>query len=295
MQVWVPQLLDGRADSVLRVAAVAHLGEVLGLIVVERDPGSTPFTDEEDTVLVELARQVGLALHNVRLDSALQASLDELEQRNAELQASRSRIVAASDESRRRIERNLHDGAQQHLVALAVKVGLVKQLLGADPDTAQALLDELRGDVQATLTELRELAHGIYPPLLRDRGLPEALRAAAGRSVLPASVSADGIGRYETDVEAAVYFCVLEAMQNVAKYAKATDVRIAVWERDARLGFEVRDDGVGFDPASAGRGSGLQGMADRLDAVGGSLDVRSAPGSGTTIEGRVPARSLESA
>jgi signal transduction histidine kinase len=291
MQVWVPQLLDGRADSVLRVAAVAHLGEVLGLIVVERDPGSTPFTDEEDTVLVELARQVGLALHNVRLDSALQASLDELEQRNAELQASRSRIVAASDESRRRIERNLHDGAQQHLVALAVKVGLVKQLLGADPDTAQALLDELRGDVQATLTELRELAHGIYPPLLRDRGLPEALRAAAGRSVLPASVSADGIGRYETDVEAAVYFCVLEAMQNAGKHAgDGAEVRVTVRLEDDDLCFDVVDDGAGFDAArqTVLEGHGFVNMRDRLGAIGGTLDVLSSPGAGTQIRGRIP-------
>ena len=170
---------------------MAHLGELLGLIVVERRADDPPFTEEDDRVLVELARQVGLALHNVRLDSALQASLDELEVRNEELVASRLRIVAAADESRRQIERNLHDGAQQHLVALAVKVGLVKQLIDADRATADEMLDELRGDVQDTLDELRELAHGIYPPLLRDRGLAAALKAAANRCRLPVELVVD--------------------------------------------------------------------------------------------------------
>ena len=136
-------------------------------------------------------------------------------------QASRLRIVTTADESRRQIERNLHDGAQQHLVALAVKVGLVKTLLGSDPDTATLMVDELRGDVQAALDELRELAHGIYPPLLRDRGLGEALLNAANRSPLRTMVSADGVQRHDTDIEAAVYFCCLEAMQNAGKYAGA--------------------------------------------------------------------------
>ena len=155
----------------------------------------------------------------MRLDSALQASLDELRRRNEELIASRARVVAAADESRRQIERNLHDGAQQHLVALAVKVGLVKTLMDADPETATGMLDELRGDVQVTLDTLRELAHGIYPPLLRDRGLSDALQTAANRAPLPTTVEADGVGRHDTDLEAAVYFCCLEAMQNAGKHA----------------------------------------------------------------------------
>jgi signal transduction histidine kinase len=289
MQVWVPKLLEGRDGSTLRVAVSAHLGELLGLIVVERPSDGASFTEEEERVLTELARQVGLALHNVRLDSALQASLDELQVRNAELQASRLRIVTAADESRRQIERNLHDGAQQHLVALAVKVGLVKQLLAADPDTAQTLLEELRGDVQATLTELRDLAHGIYPPLLRDRGLSEALRTAGNRAVLPTEVVADDVGRYSGEVEAAVYFCCLEAMQNAGKHAgEGSAITVTVASTPDRLEFEVADDGAGFDLTVADAGHGFVNMRDRLGAVGGALTVRSAAGEGTHIIGSIP-------
>lgn len=289
LQVWAPALLEGRDDRIVRSVAVAHLGELLGLIVVERAAEDTPFTEEEDRVLVELARQVGLALHNVRLDSALQASLEELQRRNEELVASRVRIVAAADESRRQIERNLHDGAQQHLVALAVKVGLVKTLLAADPDTATGMLDELREDVQATLTELRELAHGIYPPLLRDRGLGEALQTAANRAALPTTVSAQEVGRYDTDVEAAVYFCCLEAMQNAGKHAgDAARIEVTVGNGDGSLWFQVRDDGAGFEAGAAADGHGFVNMRDRLGAFGGELTVTSAPGTGTTIRGTLP-------
>lgn len=289
LQVWAPKLLDDRDDRMVRSVSVAHLGELLGLIVLERRADDTPFTEEEDRVLVELARQVGLALHNVSLDSALQASLDELKIRNEQLVASRARIVAAADESRRQIERNLHDGAQQHLVALAVKVGLIKTLMEADPDTATGMLDELRGDVQATLTELRELAHGIYPPLLRDRGLAEALQTAANRAVLPTTVEAEGVARYDTDVEAAVYFCCLEAMQNAGKYAgEEASIRVAVGNGDGSLWFEVADDGAGFDPGSSAEGHGFINMRDRLGAFGGELTVTSGTGKGATIRGTLP-------
>jgi len=292
VQIWMPDLLADRDDRVIRMAAVAHLGELLGMIVVERPADGVVFADEEERVLTELARQVGLALHNVRLDSALQASLGELEVRNEELAASRLRIVTAADESRRRIERDLHDGAQQHLVALAVKVGLVKQLMTADPDTAQAFLDELRDDVQATLTELRDLAHGIYPPLLRDRGLAEALRTAANRSALPTDVVAEGLGRYPSEIEAAVYFCCLEAMQNAGKHAgDGSCVHVRVSELDGRLMFGVTDDGAGFSPdvkSSVVAGHGFVNMTDRLGAVGGVLSVNSAVGEGATVGGDIP-------
>ena len=218
LAVWVPALVRGDG-AIVRAASVVHLGELNGFIVVRRSASDTAFDDEQDRVLTDIARQLGLALHNVRLDAALQASLDELQVRNRELVASRARIVAAADESRRRIERNLHDGAQQHLVAMAVKLGLARQLLDTDPATSTELVDELREDVQATLRELRELAHGIYPPLLRTRGLPEALVAAANRAVLPTSVEVDELPRFDPDVEAAVYFCCLEAIQNAGKHA----------------------------------------------------------------------------
>jgi signal transduction histidine kinase len=251
-------------------------------------------------VLSELSRQLGLALHNVRLDSALQASLDELQVRNDELRASRSRIVAASDDSRRQIERNLHDGAQQHLVAMAVKIGLVRQLLDSDPGTAAGLLEELRSDVQDTLNELRELAHGIYPPLLRDRGLPEALQTAANRATLDTVVETDGIGRYPEGVETAVYFCCLEAMQNAGKHAgdgSHVTVRVRLDGASTNgngsaphevLHFSVQDDGGGFDLASGGDGHGFVNMRDRLGAIGGDLTVVTAPGGGTTISGDIP-------
>jgi signal transduction histidine kinase len=289
LQVWAPALLGGREDRIVRSVSVAHLGELLGLIVVERRGDGPPFAEEEDRVLVDLARQVGLALHNVRLDSALQASLEELRRRNEELIASRARVVAAADESRRRIERNLHDGAQQHLVALAVKVGLVKTLMDADPETATGMLDELRADVQVTLDALRELAHGIYPPLLRDRGLPDALQTAANRAALPTTVEADGVGRHDTEVEAAVYFCCLEAMQNAGKHAgDGARICVAVGNGAGALWFEVRDDGAGFDTALTGEGHGFVNMRDRLGAFGGELEVRSVVGEGTTIRGTVP-------
>lgn len=289
LQVWVPQLLDGRSDQLVRAVSVAHLGELLGLIVLERPADDTPFSDDEDRILVELARQVGLALHNVRLDSALQASLEQLQERNAELVASRARIVVAADESRRQIERDLHDGAQQHLVALAVKVGLISTLMSSDADTAHALLDELRGDVQATLTELRELAHGIYPPLLRDRGLGEALRAAANRATLPTTVEVLDEARHDSEVEAAVYFCCLEAVQNAGKYAgPAARIDVAVGRDHDVLWFEVADDGVGFDVDAGGAGQGFVNMRDRLGALGGDLTVASSPTSGSTVRGTIP-------
>jgi signal transduction histidine kinase len=296
MQVWLPGVLAEHENRIVRVAPMAHSGELLGLLVCARAEGDTAFTEEEERVLTELARQVGLGLHNSRLDSALQASLDDLRIANDQLSASRARIVAAADQSRRKIERDLHDGAQQHLVALAVKLGLARQMLEADPAAVATLLEELRGDAQATLTELRELAHGIYPPLLMDRGLPEALRAAANRAVLPTEVAAD-VGRYEPEVEAAVYFCCLEAMQNAGKYAgEGARITVTVSASEDELRFEVADDGPGFDATHAARtGHGFVNMADRLGAIGGALDVDSAPGTGTRIRGRIAQRAREHA
>jgi signal transduction histidine kinase len=295
--VWLPQLLaqSGEPAGDHRVVPIAHLGELLGLLVVRRTPDAGQFTDDEDTALVDLARQLGLALHNVRLDSALQASLAELAERNEELQASRQRIVAAADSSRRAIERNLHDGAQQHLVALAVKLGLTRQVAEAgETDTVMSLLEDLRGDVQTTIGELRELAHGIYPPLLRDRGLSEALRAASVRMAMPCSVTVDLPGRYPEDAETAAYFCCLEAMQNAGKYAgDGASVVVEVTGDAETLRFELRDDGAGFDTATTQLGHGFTNMTDRLGAIGGSLVIESTPGAGTTVRASIPAQPIE--
>ncbi|HEY2165588.1 MAG TPA: histidine kinase [Jatrophihabitantaceae bacterium] len=288
-RVWLPAIHIAGGDH--RAVPVAHLGELLGLIVVARPADAMPFSEDDESALVELARQLGLALHNVRLDSALQASMAELAERNDELQASRLRIVTAADSSRRAIERNLHDGAQQHLVALAVKLGLARSIAEeGDAETVLGMLDDLRADVQTTIGELRELAHGIYPPLLRDRGLGEALRTAAARSPLPCTVDVDLPGRYPEEVETAAYFCCLEAMQNAGKYAgDGATIAVRVSSEQEQLCFELRDDGAGFEQHSTPMGHGFENMADRLGAIGGRLDVESKPGHGTTVRAVIPA------
>jgi signal transduction histidine kinase len=287
--IWLPDLLAGREEAPLRVAPITHSGELLGLIVAERAATDEPFADEDDRVLTELARQVGLALHNVQLDSALQASLDELRRQADELRASRSRIVAATDAERRRIERDLHDGAQQHLVALAVKLRLAQQLSESDPEQAKRMLKDLGGTLQDAIQELRDFAHGIYPPLLMDRGLGEALAAAAARAALPTRVEADGVGRYPQEVEAAIYFCCLEALQNAGKHAgEGRTGTVRLREEEGGLVFEIADDGKGFDMREGGGGAGFTNMKDRLGAIGGSVRVESSPGSGTTVSGVVP-------
>ena len=193
LEIWLPDILGPHPSAAMRVAPLAHQGELLGLIVGRRSDDGDAFTEEDDRVLAELARQVGLALHNVQLDSALQASLAELRLANEELRASRARIVAAGDAERRKLERNLHDGAQQHLVALAVKLRLAKDAVEDDPPGAIEMMDELRGDIQDAIQELRALAHGIFPPLLVSGGLTEALPAAAGRAALPTTADVGGL------------------------------------------------------------------------------------------------------
>ncbi len=291
IRVWLPALLaDLDEEPIVRVAPITNSGELLGLIVVRRPEGAPRFEEADDQALTELARQVGLALHNVRLDSALQESLDEVRRQADELRASRVRIVEAGDAQRRRIERDLHDGAQQHLVALAVNVRLARQLADRDPEQAKVMLDDLGTELQEAVQELRSLAHGIYPPLLAERGLPDALGAAAGRAALPTVVDAEGIGRYPQLLEAAVYFCCLEALQNSGKHAgDGAQATITLREDEGALLVEMADDGTGFDPGTgAAGGHGFVNMADRVGAIGGTLAVDSAPGAGTRISARIP-------
>jgi signal transduction histidine kinase len=265
-------------ETATRAAAVRHGDELLGALALEKPPNE-PLTPTEDKLLQDLASQAGLVLRNVRLTAELQAKV-------VELRASRRRLVRAQDEERRKIERNLHDGAQQQLVALSVQLALLERL-AEDPARVRDLASQLEGGVRDALEDLRDLARGIYPPLLADKGLAVALEAQARRAVVSTIVEPDRIGRYPRDVEAAVYFCALEAMQNVAKYAEATSATIRLSERDGALVFEIEDDGRGFDVATAGRGTGTQGMADRLDAIGGTLDIRSVPGRGTVVRGEI--------
>jgi signal transduction histidine kinase len=287
--IWLPALLDGRPRAQLRMAPVSHAGELLGLIVVERPEGADLFTEDDDRVLTELARQTGLAFHNVQLDAALHTTLDELRKQAGELRASRARIVASGDAERRRVERNLHDGAQQHLVALAINLRLARDIVADDPDGTAQILDQLARDVQDTIKELRELAHGIYPPLLADSGLGEALRAAAARSPLPVTVTVeDSVGRYPAEMEAAVYFCCLEAMQNAAKHAPGATVQVRLWSEAGGLSFAVADDGPGFEAGRARSGHGFVNMADRLGAIGGTVRWDSHPARGATVSGSIP-------
>jgi signal transduction histidine kinase len=260
--------------------AVEHQGELLGALAVAM-PAADPIDEAKAKLVSDLAAQAGLVLRNVGLT-------DELRSRLQDLEAAQKRLVAAQNEERRRIERNLHDGAQQQLVALAVKQRLATSLVRRDPDAAARLLEELQAESTEALENLRDLAHGIYPPILADRGLVEALESQARKATVPVSVEADSIGRYEQEIEAAAYFCCLEALQNVAKYAAASKATIALAGDDGWLRFAVTDDGAGFDPEETPLGSGLQGMEDRLAALGGDLGIHSEPGAGTTVTGRIP-------
>jgi signal transduction histidine kinase len=253
--------------------AVRHQGELLGALTVEM-PASEALGPPQEKLLGDVATQAGLVLRNVAL----------LE----DLRASRKRIVTAQDERARALERNIHDGAQQQLVALTVKLRLAQGLVSKDPAKAEAMLGDLQSETQTALEDLRDLARGIYPPLLADKGLPEAIRAQGRKAALPIRVESDGVGRYDQDVEAAVYFCALEALQNASKYANASTVSIRLDQRDGWLEFAIEDDGAGFDPAATPSGTGLQNMTDRLEALGGTIEVRSVVGSGTTVAGRVP-------
>src|SRR5205823_2499660 len=213
------------------VCPVVHQDELLGALVVAMPRGET-MTPVQQKLLQDLGRQAGLVLRNVRLIE--------------ELRASRQRLVAAQDEERRRLERNLHDGAQQQLVALAIKAKLAANFVGRDDDRVRQMIDEVQIDAGETLEALRDLARGIYPPLLADQGLAAALTAQARKAALPVEIDSNGLGRYPQEVEAAVYFSVLEALQNVAKYAEATKACVRLGESDGRLAFHVTDDGRGF-------------------------------------------------
>jgi signal transduction histidine kinase len=261
---------------------VDHHGDSLGALGVAMPPND-PMDPTKAKLVEDLASQAGLVLHNVRLTAELQARLDDL-------RAAQKRLVAAQDHERRKLERNIHDGAQQQLVALTVKLRLAQALVGTEPARAESMLVDLQADSQSALEDLRDLARGIYPPLLADKGLAAALGSQLRKSAVPATLLSDGVGRYPQEIEAAVYFSCLEALQNAAKYAAASSATVELHDDGAELGFTVSDDGLGFDPSSVVYGTGLQGITDRLGAIDGRLAVESAPGRGTVVTGHVPSR-----
>jgi len=218
---------------------------------------------------------------------------DELHARVEELAASRARIVAAGDVERRRLERNLHDGAQQRLVALSYSLQRALAKVDADPAAARALLGEAAEELGRALQELRELARGLHPAILTDRGLRPAVDALAARAPLPVEVEEIPDERLPEPVEAAAYYLIAEALTNVAKYAQASAVRVRIAAGAGDLVVEVSDDGVGgADPAA---GSGLRGLADRVEALGGALAIVSSAGAGTVLRARIPSAGVTSA
>jgi signal transduction histidine kinase len=265
------------ADSGRCVVEVADRGGVVAAIVFDEDLRLQP------ALTGAAASLVAVSLHNQRLEAGAAASLRELE-------ASRARLATSAERERRRIERDLHDGAQQRLVALRIELELAEELLERDPAAGKRRLKELEHDVDDALEELRALAHGVYPPVLADRGLAEALRAVAARSPVRVEIEAHAVGRYAPELESAVYYAVLEALQNALKHARGVR-RIVVGidgAAPAELRFSVRDDGAGIQQGAAlGGGAGITSMRDRLSAFGGRLDIASAVGVGTTVRGVV--------
>jgi signal transduction histidine kinase len=276
LATWPPD-----ADPVLSgddAFSINHAGEELGALRISMR-ADDPMDPTKEKLARDLAAQAGLVLRNVRLVE--------------ELRASRRRIVTAQDARAKALERNIHDGAQQQLVALAVQLRLLEGLVERDPVKAKAMAADLQGVTNTALEDLRDLARGIYPPLLADKGLAAAIEAQARKAAVPTRVEAAGVGRYPAETEATVYFCVLEALNNVAKYAQASAATVSLAASNGDLRFTVTDDGMGFDPGATGYGTGLQGMSDRLDAVGGRLEIVSARGSGTTVSGAIGVGSAE--
>ncbi|MEP6758188.1 MAG: histidine kinase [Actinomycetota bacterium] len=263
---------EGSLSATSMLEPIRHQGELLGALSIAKKPGES-ITPTEEKLVRDLAGQAGLVMRNVVLTEQLMSTIDEL-------RASRQRLVAAQDEGRRRIERNLHDGAQQQIVALTIKLRVLRELVDRDAQRAMSMVSDLQADANDALEQLRDLARGIYPPLLADQGLGPALQAQARKASVPTVVRSEGVGRYMQDTEAAVYFCVLEALTNVAKYSDAAMTTVTLSQTNGELRFEVTDDGSGFDLAATSYGTGLQGMADRLDAISGTLRVSSKPGEG---------------
>jgi signal transduction histidine kinase len=273
-------------DPGRRALPVRHGGETLGSLVVQE---RAPLTAVEERLFAGLADQAGLVLRGARLRADLERRATELALRAEELRESRRRLVDAQDERRRALERDIHDGAQQHLVALAVHLRLAQTVSARSPERARELLEAQQEAAQDAIETLAQLSRGIYPPALTGRGLPAAVEAAAATSPVPVDLRADGVGRYPPPIEAAAYFTCLEAVQNAVKHAGATSIGVELRGDPDTLALTVTDDGSGFDTAAARTGAGLTNLRDRVESVGGTLTTDSAPGRGTRVHAVLPA------
>jgi signal transduction histidine kinase len=267
-----PRPVDSTPEGKV-ATTIEHEGRRIAAIVHDADLA------EESDLVQAVGAAAALTLENERLDAALRAKV-------AELRASRARIVQAGDEQRRRLERDLHDGAQQRLMALGINLRLVRDRIEREPQEAAELVDTSLQELNEATGELRELARGIHPAVLSDRGLEAAIKGLVGRSPVPVQILETPDDRLPSSVESAVYFVVAEALTNVARYAKAHTATVSVTRRNGGVEVEVSDDGVGgADPE---RGSGLRGLSDRVAALDGRLELASADGEGTILRAKIP-------
>jgi signal transduction histidine kinase len=291
-RVVISVMVDGEAlEAAAWPEGTAASAEPVSFPIVDADttlgsldvylPAGQQLQDDDRRLAEQLASGMGLALRNQLLTERLEARVEELRE-------SRRRLVAVQDETRRRLERDLHDGAQQQLVALKVKLGLGRAIAEKDGASQTAeLLGRLSGEADAAVDAMREFARGVYPPLLEAEGLASAITAQARRAPIPVTVDSDGIGRYPREIESTVYFCVLEALRNTVQHAGARQATVTLTQSNGSLEFQVTDDGTGIHPDTA-RGVGLTAMADRLDALTGDLHIHSELGNGTTLSGTIP-------
>lgn len=262
-------------------AEITHEGENLGLITLTVPPGQ-PFSPTDQELVEQVASGLGLGLRNLQLTDTLKTRVDELRQ-------SRRRIVSVQDKTRQMLERDLHDGAQQRLVALKIKIGLSESMARTQGLTDVAdVLATVKNEADMTIDSLRTLARGIYPPLLDAEGLGPALTTQLHRQPIPITVQAAGVGRHPREIEATIYFCVLEAVQNAIKHANPQSILVNIGETNGHLTFEVKDDGTGYNPDTTPKGNGLTNITDRIDAIEGTITINSTPGHGTTITATIP-------
>ncbi|MGH2725009.1 MAG: sensor histidine kinase [Actinomycetota bacterium] len=271
--------------------AVTHRGEPVGEIAVAKAPGD-PLRPAEETLLRDLAAQAGLALHNVRLNVELRGRLEEIAAKAASLRESQRRLLTAADEERRRLERTIEEGPERGLRDMAARLEEAERVLGTEPDIATRLLESLQERARSTLEELREFARGIFPPLLADRGLAAALEAQVRKVPIAVEVDAAGVERFSEEAEAGIYFCVVEALAEAVDRG-ATGAAIRLVAGDGTLGFSVTDDAGAQQPAGGRWTPARRRIADRVEALGGALEVSSVPRGGTTLAGRIPMEEKE--